>query len=136
MDRTAAISVNKSFFLVIAVAGISYLFLAGFAWSFNPLFALIPTAYDIAFLIPVTILSNLVLSITSPIRDQLIASNMEVPMAKIDFASLAIPTVVATTAGLTGAFARPLGIIGQNVFRIIRYRTIWRTVFAAGLKLA
>ena len=130
VDRAAAISVNKSFFLVIAVAGISYLFLAGFAWSFNPLFALIPTAYDIAFLIPVTILSNLVLSITSPIRDQLIASNMEVPMAKIDFASLAIPTVVAATAGLTGAFARPLGIIGQNVFRTIRYRAIWRAAFA------
>ena len=130
VDRTAAISVNKSFFLVIGVAGITYLFLAGFAWSFNPLFALIPTAYDIAFLIPVTILSNLVLSITSPIRDQLIASNMEVPMAKIDLASLAIPTVVAATAGLTGAFARPLGMIGQNVFRIIRYRSIWRTAFA------
>ena len=132
VDRAAAISVNKSFFLVIAVAGISYLFLAGFAWSFNPLFALIPTAYDIAFLIPVTILSNLVLSITSPIRDQLIASNMEVPMAKIDFASLTIPTVVAATAGLTGAFARPLGIIGQNVFRTIRYRAIWRAAFAGG----
>ena len=50
-----------------------------------------------------TILSNLVLSFASPIRDQLIASNKEVPMAKIDFASLAIPTVVATTAVLTGA---------------------------------
>ena len=132
VDRAAAITINKSFFLVITVAGISYLCLAGFAWSFNPLFALIPTAYDIAWLIPVTILSNLVLSFTSPLRDQLIASNREVPMAKVDFASLVIPTVVAATAGLTGAFARPLGIIGQSVFRTIRYRSIWRTAFAAG----
>ncbi|MGH8948911.1 MAG: hypothetical protein ACRDXF_08640, partial [Acidimicrobiia bacterium] len=58
--------------------------------------------------------------------------NMEVPMAKVDFASLVIPTVVAATAGLTGAFARPLGVIGQNAYRTIRYRTIWRSVFAAG----
>lgn len=131
VDRAAAITTNKSFFLVIAVAGISYLCIAGFAWSFNPVFALIPSAYDITWLIPVTILSNLFLSFTSPLRDQLIASNMEVPMAKIDFASLVIPTVVATTAGLTGAFARPLGIIGQNLYRTIRYRSIWRSVFAA-----
>lgn len=131
VNRDAAIATNKSFFLVIAVAGISYLCIAGFAWSFNPLFALIPSAYDIPFLIPVTILSNLVLSATS-FRDQLIASNMEVPMAKVDFASLVIPTVVAATAVLTGAFARPLGVIGQNAYRTIRYRTIWRSVFAAG----
>ena len=134
VDRAAAITTNRSFFLVISVAGISYLFIAGFAWSFNPLFSLIPTAYDIAFLIPVTILSNLVLSFTSPLRDQLIASNREVPMAKVDFASLVIPTVVATSAGLTGAFARPLGVIGQNIYRIIRYRSIWRSVFAGASK--
>ena len=36
VDRAAAITINKSFFLVITVAGISYLCLAGFAWSFNP----------------------------------------------------------------------------------------------------
>jgi hypothetical protein len=53
-------------------------------------------------------------------------------MAKIDFASLAIPTVVAATAGVTGAFARPFGIIGQNAFRTIRYRSIWRSTFAVG----
>ena len=130
VDKAAAMMVNKSFFLVVAIAGISYLAIAGFAWSFNPVFALIPSAYEIAWLIPVTILSNLVLSFTSPLRDQLIASNKEVPMAKIDFASLAIPTVVAASAGVTGAFARPLGIIGQNAFRTIRYRSIWRTAFA------
>jgi hypothetical protein len=33
---------------------------------------------------------------------------------------------------VTGAFARPFGIIGQNVYRTIRYRTIWRTVFVEG----
>ncbi len=128
-DRSAAIKVNQSFFVVIAVAGISYLAIAGFAWSLNPLFALIPLAYEIAFLVPVTILSNLALSATSPLRDQLIAAHMEVPMAKTDFASLVIPTVVATTAGVTGAFARPLGIIGQNVFRTLRYRSTWRSAF-------
>jgi hypothetical protein len=122
--------VNRSFLLVVAVAGITYLFLAGFAWSLNPLFALMPSAYQITFLVPITILSNLVLSVTSPLRDQLIASNMEVRMAKIDFASLVIPAVIAATAGVTGAFARPYGIIGQNVFRIFRYRSVWRTAFA------
>jgi hypothetical protein len=132
VDRAAALTVNKSFFMVVAVAGISYLFLAGFAWSFNPLFVLMPSAYQIAFLIPVTILSNLVLSVTSPLRDQLIAANREVPMAKIDFTSLVIPTVVATSAGVTGAFARPLGIIGQNIYRTVRYRAIWRSVFPPG----
>lgn len=130
-DREAAIHVNRSFLLVVAVAGITYLFLAGFAWSLNPLFALMPSAYQITFLVPITILSNLVLSVTSPLRDQLIASNMEVPMAKIDFASLVIPAVIAATAGVTGAFARPYGIIGQNIFRTLRYRSVWRTAFAA-----
>jgi hypothetical protein len=129
-DREAAMHVNRSFLLVVAVAGITYLFLAGFAWSLNPLFALMPSAYQITFLVPITILSNLVLSVTSPLRDQLIASNMEVQMAKIDFASLVIPAVVAATAGVTGAFARPYGIIGQNVFRTFRYRSVWRTAFA------
>jgi hypothetical protein len=129
-DREAAMHVNRSFLLVVAVAGITYLFLAGFAWSLNPLFALMPSAYQITFLVPITILSNLVLSVTSPLRDQLIASNMEVRMAKIDFASLVIPAVIAATAGVTGAFARPYGIIGQNVFRIFRYRSVWRTAFA------
>jgi hypothetical protein len=129
-DRDAAINVNRNFLLVVAVAGITYLFFAGFAWSLNPLFALMPSAYQISFLVPVTILSNLVLSVTSPLRDQLIASNMEVPMAKIDFASLVIPAVVAATAGVTGAFARPFGIIGQNAFRTARYRSVWRTAFA------
>lgn len=131
VDRTGAIKVNQSFFLVIAVAGLSYLFIAGFAWTFNPLFALIPLAYEVTFLVPVTILSNLALSATSPLRDQLIASNKEVPMAKVDFASLVIPTAIAATAGVTGAYARPLGVIGQNVFRTLRYRSIWRSAFAA-----
>ena len=131
VDRAAAETVNKNFFLVIGVAGMAYLAIAGFAWSLNPLFLLIPTAYDIPFLIPVTILSNLALGFTS-FRDQLIASNREVPMAKVDITSLVIPTIVATTAGATGAFARPFGVIGQNVYRTIRYRTIWRTVFVEG----
>jgi hypothetical protein len=131
VDRAAAKRVNQSFFLVIGVAGMAYLAIAGFAWSLNPLFLLIPTAYEVPLLIPVTILSNLALGFTS-FRDQLIASNKEVPMAKVDISSLVIPTIVATTAGVTGAFARPFGIIGQNVYRTIRYRTIWRTVFVEG----
>ena len=132
VDRTAAIKVNQTYFLTVVVAGVGYLCLAGFPWNLNPLYALIPSAYHVAFLIPVTIVSNLVFSATSPLRDQLIASNMEVPMAKTDFASLAIPTAIATTAGVTGAFARPLGVIGQSLFRTIRYRTIWRSAFATG----
>jgi hypothetical protein len=83
-------------------------------------------------LIPATIVSNLFLSGTAPLRDQLIASNLEVPMAKTDCASLVIPTAIAATAGVTGAFARPLGMIGQSVFRGIRYRPIWRSAFATG----
>jgi hypothetical protein len=131
-DRDAAMKVNQSFFVVIGIAGLAYLALAGFAWALNPLSALMPVAYQITLLVPVTILSNLVLSVTSPLRDQLIASNMEVPMAKIDFASLTIPTFVAATAGVTGAFARPLGIIGQNVFRSVRYRSVWTRAFGTG----
>jgi hypothetical protein len=130
-DRGLASQANRVYYGAVSATGLIYLLVAGFPWSFNPFSGLIPAAYAVGLLIPVTILSNLLLAGLAPLRDQLIASNLEVPMAKADIASLSIPVAVATTALLLGSFARPVGIAIQSVFRTSRYWPLWTQAFSS-----
>jgi hypothetical protein len=91
--------------------------------------SLIPTAYEIMGLTAATIVAVAVTNSLYPIRTQLIAGRYAAEVGRADMLSAAAPLVVALSAPVLLAFAKPVGVIAQGLVRWIGYRRHWRTLY-------
>jgi hypothetical protein len=106
--------------VVVAVAG--YIVVAGGPWPWNPLYHLIPPAYQVAGLTALMILANAATGAVLPLQRELLGGKREKKLATIEIMASATGIAVAVSAGVTGAFARPLSLLAQNGWRSAAYR--------------
>lgn len=110
-------------------AGVVYLLLTGVPWAGNPLPSLLPLAYEIEYLVPVTILATTLVSCNYVANGQLAAGGRHKAMALI--ATLGnIPRLgVALAAGSLGAIAIPAGLALHGLVRSIGSRVVLRKLY-------
>lgn len=124
-DRAAARQHRRVYYPV--VLGITGLFIlwCGFDWVGNPFGYLVPAAYEVAGLVIVTALASAMRSMLLPYLAELLGARAERRLATVAIRSAPLQVVAALTAGLTGAFARPLGGIVDYSARLVAHET-WR----------
>jgi len=113
----------------VVSAGMLYLLLTGFPWAGNPLPALLPLAYEIEYLVPVTILATTLVSCNYVAHGQLAAGGRHKGLALM--ATLGnIPRLgVALAAGTLGAIAIPAGLALHGMVRSIGSRFLLRAMY-------
>jgi O-antigen/teichoic acid export membrane protein len=115
---------NRHLYLVVvATAGVGYLALAGWAWDFNPMTAIVPSAYEVSGLVALAIAANMATASIFLQFNELLGAKLETTLARISWGTAPILLLGAATAGSTEAFARPLGRLGEAVAKSVAQRT-------------
>jgi hypothetical protein len=120
----------KVYATVLGVGSLVYLVVVGIDWAGNPLAALLPRAYEVQWLVAVTIGANLIASLIRPARDELIGAGREMRVAQIDAGAAVGVVVVAALAGTLEAFAIPLGVLAFAVVQVSSYLPSRKSLYA------
>jgi hypothetical protein len=113
------------FFQLTLGAGVVYLLFAGWATPWNPMQVIVPSAYIVSGLVAVTIVANIALASLFLRIEELMGARREVDLVKVALVASPLIIAVAFTAGVTGAFARPLGVLalsGASFLPFLHYR--------------
>ena len=120
-DVSTARHVRRVFYGFMAASGLLYLLIAGTDWVGNPVAMLVPDAYVLPGLVAFTIVANFANGATYAGQGELTGGGREKPLAHVHSVASAGLLLAAATAGGTGAFARPLGLLLQGIARLGMY---------------
>jgi hypothetical protein len=129
-DLAASVRVERMYVLMILVGGAMYLPFAAIGWGWNPMRHLVPVAYEVPGLVAATVVSNMIVASIFLLTNEMMAAGRGKRLAALNSAGAVIRILVSTSAGFTGAFARPLAegtgelvvVAGQIADHHDRYR--------------
>jgi hypothetical protein len=122
-DLAASIRVERIYIMIVVLGGLAYIPLAGGAWFWNPMQYFVPAAYEVSGLVTATILANIVLASIFLLVNEMMAAGRGRTLVLINAIGGVVRIVVALSAGLIGAFARPAaeasgeGAVGVGLLR-------------------
>jgi len=123
-DRMAARRLARWFDVLIIGGGVLYLGLFGWNWAGNPFVNLFEPAYAVPWLLATKVAANLISVASSPLRSEMIGGRLEPKMTVVETVGNAAQIGVATTAGITQAFARPLAAMALSIVQVIGYSKV------------
>lgn len=127
-NKSAARRVRRGFSIMMGVAVAAYIALAGFAWVGNPLARLVDSAYDVPFLVALSIAANGFNGAAFAGRLELIGAGREKGLFAADLAAnvaqlvIAVTMAAAVTTDEAGSFARPIAFAALGLGRLVTYR--------------
>jgi O-antigen/teichoic acid export membrane protein len=130
-SKTLARHTNRIYLLVTATAGASYLAIAGWDWALNPMPHIVPSAYEVGGLVALSIVANLATASVFLQFNELMGAKREKTLTTISWAISPIMFFAALTAGVTDAFARPMGRLGQGLARFTLQRRVLKEHYDA-----
>lgn len=110
-EQMRARRISRAFMILVGTVGVAYLLIVGFDAWWNPLAHLLPNAYAVSHLVLVWGVANVVIGFNLPLRNELMGADRLPGIAKAEVGAAASRTAVASSAGVTGAFAMPLGVL-------------------------
>lgn len=110
-DRKAAAWNRRKYGLAVAIAAGGYVALVGTDWILNPMSRIIPSAYEVPWLVVVTILANVIAALLVLPKSELIGASREKVLVGLALLTSPVLLFAAASTRSTGAFARPMGII-------------------------
>ena len=127
-DRVAARRVAKTFVVLTGAAVVGYSAVAGFNWALNPLARVVEKAYEVPFLVVLSIAANGFNGAAFPGRLELIGAAREARMFAAELVAnviqLGVAVVVAfagASSDSAGAFARPVAFAFLGLTRILGF---------------
>lgn len=107
-DLTASIRVERIYITMVVVGGLAYIPLAGGTWFWNPMQYLVPAAYEVPGLVTATVIANIILASIFLLVNEMMAAGKGRTLAVLNAVGGGIRILVSLSAGLIGAFARPV----------------------------
>jgi O-antigen/teichoic acid export membrane protein len=128
-SREAARRTARPFTRFLVAAGLLYGAVTAGPWGGNPLAALVPQAYTVTGLVPLTVVAYVLLGLPFLSRAELIGAGRERILPWIGMFAGTLQCVAAVSALWIEAFARPLGAIIFGTVVAFGYRRYRRTVY-------
>jgi hypothetical protein len=118
-DRAMAAHTSRVYLATIGLAGGVYLAIAGWPWALNPMTRIVPAAYQVGGLVALTIVANVATASIFLQVNELLGARRERTLARLSWSTAPILVAGALTAGVTDAFARAIGRLGEAVTRLV-----------------
>jgi O-antigen/teichoic acid export membrane protein len=135
-DLHAARRVRLLFYGSMALSGAGYLLIGGWSWPLNPMAYVMPDAYVIPGMVALYVVANWANGASYAGWSELVGGGHEQPLARVNTLTSAGMLVAAVTAGVTGAYSRPLGMILQSLARLLMYRPTVRRMYRTSPTMA
>jgi O-antigen/teichoic acid export membrane protein len=103
------------FRVIIVAAGVLYLLAVGFRWRLNPLLPVLPSAYVVQGVVALMIVGQVLQGVLQPPRAELTGVGWGALLFRLSVAASLPLCLMAATAGATGVFAAPLGLVAQGI---------------------
>ena len=117
--NTAVVRRVRRAFWVLGVTGAAlYAVVVVPSWSVNVMERLVPVAYEIPGLVGISIFSAAIAALIMPLVTEMIGSNREKHLLRVDALASLVLIAVAATSPATRAFARPLATSSQGVAKL------------------
>lgn len=113
-DTRSARGIRREYGIAIGLVAAAYAGITGVAWSLNPMSYLVPSAYEVGWLVPLTVLANTIAAIVMLLASELLGAGKARLLAILAFASSPTLLIVAAAGGYLGAHARPIGYIVEG----------------------
>jgi O-antigen/teichoic acid export membrane protein len=121
--------VTQRFIGLLLVAAVLYGAVTIVPWPGNVLALLVPGAYTVKALVTMFVFAYVFTGIAMPYRYTLVATRREHVLPWAAVVAGALQSAVAMTAGMTGAFAQPLGIVVFGLVLSVAYWHHTRVMF-------
>jgi O-antigen/teichoic acid export membrane protein len=131
-DRAAARHVARPFTVLLAIVGLVYGVLTAVPWWGNPFAGLVPQAYVVAGLVPVTVASFVLFGLPIIPRSELTGARRERVLPRVGLIAGVLQCAAALSAVWIGSFARPLGVALFGAVLLLGYGYHQRLVYGAG----
>lgn len=128
-QRAEASRIAGRFHLLVLAGGGAYLAVAGFAWALNPLAPLVPRAFVVPGLAAAAIAAATAQGGVYARRYELIGLERAPSIARIDVMGAALRVAISASAAFLGAFALPLSLGLQAIYRRTAYRLALRSEY-------
>jgi hypothetical protein len=129
-DAVAARRTRASYSALLVAGAVAYVAIAGSSWSLNPMAHLVPSAYEVSWLVTATIAANLLAGLFLILERELLGAGRARILAVISVAAAPALPIAAATAGATGAFARPIGYVIEGSLRNLGGHMVLRSHYA------
>jgi hypothetical protein len=131
-DRAQARHVARPYTVLLVIVGLVYAAVTVAPWWGNPLGQLVPQAYIVAGLVPVTVASFVLFGLPIIPRSELTGARRERVPPQVGLIAGVLQCAVALTAVWIGSFARPLGVALFGAVLLLGYGYHQRLVYGAG----
>jgi O-antigen/teichoic acid export membrane protein len=121
--------IERSFVLILTLAGVTSLGLLSLDWWGNPMAWLLPKAYVLPGLVALSIVAHLALGAAYSPRSELIGGGRAASMAKVDLGAGVLRTLVGASATWFNAYAVPLSLLGYGVAQSLGYRRLRQVLY-------
>jgi len=121
VDRAAARRIRLQFASLVTVAAAGYLAIVGPQWAGNFMTQLVPGAYEVSWLVAASVAANLMMGLLTLVIQEMTAAKRTNLIAWMGLLSAPFQLAAAATAGITGAFARPLSWAAGSAVRFAGY---------------
>jgi O-antigen/teichoic acid export membrane protein len=126
----SARAISHQFVALAVLAGAICVTAVGGPWPWNPMRWLLPTAYTVAGLTLAMLTAQTALAVLFPYRSELLGAGREAALTKVEAGASGARVAIALTAGLTGAYAIPLGLLAQAGIRGTAFYALRRRLYA------
>jgi hypothetical protein len=117
---------------IVAVAAGGYVVVAGADWALNPMSRIVPAAYTVDGLVAATIGANVLVAVFFMLGHELAAARRQRALAFVSFGVAPLRLLAASTAGVTGAFARPMAQAAGVLATLVVYHPVRSRYYARG----
>jgi len=114
-DRSASSHNRRRYSMAVAIAAIGYAVVAGPDWVLNPMSRIVPSAYEVPWLVVATVCANAIVALLILPKSELLGASKEKVLVGLALVSTPMLLIAAASAGTTGAFARPFGLILEGL---------------------
>jgi O-antigen/teichoic acid export membrane protein len=128
-DEGAAKRIARPFSRLVVTAGLLYGTVTAVAWPGNPLARLVPPAYVVPFLVPVTVAAMTLVGMVFSRRSELVGGARERVLVSVAVVAAGLQCAATLTAPWTGAFARPLGVVVFGITLLIGFEHHRRAMY-------
>lgn len=131
-EPKASRSIHLRFNAIVVASAAAYALFAAWQWPGNPMSTLLPNAFEVSWLVPATIAAHVVVAAAVLLLQELLAARQARLIGIVGMVSAPLQLIAAATAGVTGAFARPLSMAAGAGARLYANGRSMRTIYSSG----